>query len=88
MYNNMQEALLAQGPFGDKKLNELALAYVRENDPVKKAVAYQKLERIYPGTWGSNNTISEQADFVTSAYADDLKNYEDANGEIFGDDLS
>ena len=88
MYRNMQEALLAQGPFGDQNLNSLVREYVAEKDPGKKETIYKKIGRQYPGTWGHDNTISEKADFVIEAYADDLKNKEDENGEVFGDDLA
>ncbi|PVD50799.1 hypothetical protein DC498_17660 [Terrimonas sp.] len=88
MYKSIAEAQHAQGPFGDQKLNELTFNYVKETDPAKKSEAYKKLEKLYPGSWGPNNTISEQADFLIDSYNDSLKNTEDENGETFGDDLT
>lgn len=88
MYKTANEAVVALGPFGDQKLNELALEYLKESDPGKKEQLFKKIERQYPGSWGPNNTISEQADFVIDAYKDDLQKIDDENGETFGDDLA
>lgn len=88
MYKTAAEAVLALGPFGDQKLNTLAREYLKESDPAKKEQLFKKIEQQYPGNWGANNTISEQADFVIDAFKDDLQKVDDENGETFGDDLT
>lgn len=86
MYKDYTEALA--GPFGDKELNLLVLEHLKEKDPAKKEDLYRKIARKYPGTWGPDNTISEQAHFVLDSYREDLQRIDDENGDTFGDDLT
>lgn len=86
MYKN--EAEILAGPFGDQRLNLMVLEHLKEKDPLKREELYRRIARAYPGSWGPDNTISEQADFVLDAYRDDLQRIDDENGETFGDDLT